>query len=87
MVAFVGELYKFYKDQLSGDEADAEIITASILGELDRDDVLHLLGELHDDELYGLFRLYLIENLRERMAREGMDRGPLSSDTTPKLIH
>ncbi|MFC3886183.1 DUF6154 family protein [Bacillus songklensis] len=86
-MAFVDELYKFYKDQLSGDEVDAEIIAASILDELSRDDLLSLLKELHDDELYGLFGLYLIENLKERMAREGSNRDVLPSDPLPKLIH
>ena len=68
---FVDELYTFYRDQFTGSEFDAEIIAAAILDDLERVDVLWLLGELEDEELYGLLGFYLVENLKTKMAKDG----------------
>jgi len=44
----------------------------SILDELNRRDVLKLIGEMTDEELLGMFGLYLFESLKAKMAREGL---------------
>jgi hypothetical protein len=61
---FVDELFAFYRDRLTGEE-DAEIIVASVLYELD------------DEELFGLIGFYLVESLKERMAEEEIDDGEI----------
>jgi hypothetical protein len=73
---FVDELFAFYRDRLTGEE-DAEIIVASVLYELEREDVLKLMQELDDEELFGLIGFYLVESLKERMAEEEIDDGEI----------
>ena len=46
---FVDELYEYYKNRLTGDEEDAEVMTMSILEELDRNDLLQLIQEMTDE--------------------------------------
>ncbi|OQP13086.1 cytosolic protein [Geobacillus thermoleovorans] len=55
---FTDDLYEYYKDRLTG--------------ELDRRDVLKLIGEMTDEELLGMFGLYVLESLKAKMAREGL---------------
>lgn len=69
---FIDDLYEYYKDRLTGDEEDAEAVTMSILDELSRRDVLKLIGEMTDEELLGMFGLYVLESLKAKMAREGL---------------
>ncbi|ABO66811.1 Conserved hypothetical protein [Geobacillus thermodenitrificans NG80-2] len=69
---FIDDLYEYYKDRLTGDEEDAEAVAMSILDELNRRDVLKLIGEMTDEELLGMFGLYLFESLKAKMAREGL---------------
>lgn len=86
-MAFVDDLYEMYKNQLSDDELDPELLAASILDELSREDVLNLLKELEDEEIYGLFGLYLIENLKQKMGNAKVNLHPLMSATPPKMVH
>ena len=69
---FIDDLYEYYKDRLTGDEEDAEAVAMSILDELNRRDVLKLICEMTDEELLGMFGLYLFESLKAKMAREGL---------------
>lgn len=86
-MTFVDELYQAYKDQLSSQEVDAELLAASVLDELSREDVVNLLKELKDDDLFGLFGLYLIETLKRRIHKDKLDGRPFYADYTPKTIH
>ncbi len=63
---FIDDLYEYYKDRLTGDEEDAEAVTMSILDELSRRDVLKLIGEMTDEELLGMFGLYVLESLKAK---------------------
>ncbi|ADU94009.1 DUF6154 family protein [Geobacillus sp. Y412MC52] len=69
---FIDDLYEYYKDRLTGDEEDAEAVAMSILDELSRRDVLKLINEMTDEELLGMFGLYVLESLKAKMAREGL---------------
>jgi hypothetical protein len=86
-MTFADELYLAYKHQLSGREIDAELLTASVLDELNREDVLDLLGELKEDDLFGLFGLYLIDHLKKRMNKDKLSKHPFYDDYTPNTIH
>ncbi|BBW96084.1 DUF6154 family protein [Geobacillus icigianus] len=68
----IDDLYDYYKDRLTGDEEDAEAVAMSILDELDRRHVLKLINEMSDEELLGMFGLYVFESLKAKMAREGL---------------
>jgi len=64
---FVDELYEFYKDKLIADEEDVDIITATIMQEMSREDLLLLFAELSYEELYKLMGTYIAEKLKEKM--------------------
>ncbi|MEB3749954.1 DUF6154 family protein [Geobacillus sp. FSL W8-0032] len=68
----IDDLYDYYKDRLTGDEEDAEAVAMSILDELDRRHVLKLINEMSDEELLGMFGLYVFESLKAKMASEGL---------------
>lgn len=87
MVTFVDDLYEAYKHQLSDDELNVELLAASVLDELNREDVLSLMQELSDEEVFGLFGVYLIENLKQRLRREKIHLHPLMSAPPPRMIH
>ncbi|WP_028403430.1 DUF6154 family protein [Ectobacillus panaciterrae] len=74
---FVDKLFEFYRDRLTGEEEDAEIIVASLLGEMEREDVLDLIQEMDDEELYGLIGFYLIKSLKARIAKEELNENEL----------
>ncbi|KXG09381.1 DUF6154 family protein [Anoxybacillus rupiensis] len=81
---FVDELYEYYKDRLTGDEEDAEIMTMSILEELSRKDLLQLIEDMDETELVGMVGLYILECLKAKMANEGVGQTKWSSSS---IIH
>ncbi|MBB3908020.1 MULTISPECIES: DUF6154 family protein [Anoxybacillaceae] len=81
---FVDELYEYYKDRLTGDEEDAEIMTMSILEELSRKDLLQLIEDMDETELVGMVGLYILECLKAKMANEGAGQTKWSSSS---IIH
>ncbi|WP_449622659.1 DUF6154 family protein [Robertmurraya sp. Marseille-Q9965] len=74
----VDEIYEFYRDKLSGDEEDIDILTFALLEEMSYDDLLNLIKELDKQELYNLVGIYLIESLKGKFANEdyGQQRAP-----------
>ncbi|ANB58845.1 hypothetical protein GFC29_1013 [Anoxybacillus sp. B7M1] len=81
---FVDELYEYYKDRLTGDEEDAEIMTMSILEELSRKDLLQLIEDMDETELVGMVGLYILECLKAKIANEGVGQTKWSSSS---IIH
>jgi hypothetical protein len=81
---FVDELYEYYKDRLTGDEEDIEIVTLSILEELSRNDFLKLIKEMDDEELMTMLGLYFIESLKTKMAEEGIGQTKIHST---QIVH
>ncbi|WP_044747713.1 DUF6154 family protein [Bacillus alveayuensis] len=79
---FVDELYEYYKDRLTGDDEDIEIVTLSILEELSRNDLLKLIKEMDDEELMTMISLYFIEHLKAKMSEEGIGRTKMPSIQT-----
>lgn len=83
----IDDLYKTYRDKLTGDEEDADIIAFSVLEQLNREDVLDLISELSDQELYNLVGFYMIENLKAKMARDGIGHAKMLTVDQLKTIH
>lgn len=77
----VDELYELYRNKLTGDEEDIDMLAFAFLEEMSREDLLHLIQEMDEQELYTLMGLYLIESLKGKFAKEdyGQARSPLSS--------
>ena len=48
---FIDELYQLYRNKLTGDDEDIDVLTLAVLEQLDRNDVLQLISELEDREL------------------------------------
>lgn len=72
---FIDELYQLYRDKLTGDDEDIDVLTLAVLEQLNRNDVLQLISELEDRELYNLMGLYLADSLRKRFANDTIDPG------------
>lgn len=66
----VDELFELYRDKLSGDDEDIDMLAFAILEEMSREDLLHLIQELSTQELHNVIGVYLIESLREKFAQQ-----------------
>jgi hypothetical protein len=66
----VDELYELYRHKLTGDEEDIDMLTFAFLEEMNRDDLLKIIHDLNNQELYDLMGLYLIESLKGKFASE-----------------
>lgn len=75
----IDELYELYRDKLTGDDEDIDILAFAVLEELNRDDLLQLINEMSDEELYSLMGLYIMENLRGKFAKEGVGEHRMTS--------
>lgn len=76
---FIDELYNFYKDKLIADEEDIDLLIYSIMQDLSREDMLRILSELTDNELYQLTGNYLAYKLKEKMIQD-QNLGHLPND-------
>ena len=73
---FIDELYQLYRDKLTGDDEDIDILALAVLEQLDRKDVMQLIDELEDRELYNLMGIYIIDSLKKRFAKEDIPPSP-----------
>lgn len=83
----IDDLYETYKNKLTGDEEDADILAFSVLEQLNRNDVLDLISELSNQELYDLVGFYMIEKLKAKMARDGIGHSQMLTINQQKSIH
>lgn len=60
----IEELYNMYRDKMTGDEEDIDMLTFAVLEQLDRKEIFELLQEMDDQELTNLMGLYIIETLK-----------------------
>ena len=83
---FINDLYDLYKDQLVGDEEDAVALVLYTIQDHSREDLLSLIHEMSDDEVYQMVGQFLINQLKDKMAKEGLGQHrPSSRDR--KNIH
>ncbi len=66
----VDELFEMYRNKLSGDDEDIDMLAFAVLEEMNRDDLIQLINDLSTQELYSLIGVYLIETLKEKFAQE-----------------
>lgn len=66
----VDEIYEFYRDKLTGDEEDIDMLAFAFLEEMSYEDLLSIIKDLEQQELYDLVGLYLIEALKVKFAQE-----------------
>ncbi|PLR79431.1 hypothetical protein CU633_00195 [Bacillus sp. V3-13] len=72
----VDELYELYRDKLTGDEEDIDMLAFAFLEEMSYEDLLSLIKEMDKQELYDLMGIYLIESLKGKFAQEEFDQRP-----------
>ena len=68
----IDKLYELYKNELTGNEEDAFIIIEGILEDLSDDDIQQLITDLSARDRYEMMALYLYEQLRLKIAEEGI---------------
>ncbi|MBY0122852.1 DUF6154 family protein [Bacillus sp. S/N-304-OC-R1] len=83
----VDELYELYRHKLTGDEEDIDMLTFAFLEEMSREDLLKLIQDLNNQELYDLMGLYIIESLKGKFASEDFRRPQRSSNIHHRNIH
>jgi glycosylphosphatidylinositol transamidase (GPIT) subunit GPI8 len=82
----VDELFEMYRNKLTGDEEDIDMLAFAFLEEMSQEDLLHLIQEMDKQELYNLMGLYLIESLKGKFAQE--EYGQQRTNTYyPRNIH
>lgn len=69
---FIDELYELYKEQLVGDEEDAIALVLYTLQDHSKEDLMKLIHDMNDEELYQMLGHYLIEQLKNKMEKEGI---------------
>lgn len=74
----VDEIFEFYRDKLSGDEEDIDLLTFALLEEMSYDDLMDIIKEMNKQELYDLVGLYILESLKMKFASEdyGQQQAP-----------
>ncbi|MFE8698163.1 DUF6154 family protein [Cytobacillus sp. FJAT-53684] len=82
----IDELYELYRNKLTGDEEDIDMLAFAFLEEMDREDLLSMINDLNNQELYDLMGLYLIESLKGKFASEDF-RQQRNSTIQPRNIH
>lgn len=56
----IDELYELYRNKLTGDEEDIDMLAFAFLEEMNREDLLNIIKDLDNQELYDLMGLYLM---------------------------
>ncbi len=63
----IDRLFNEVKDQHIPDDENIELVVANFLQGYTRNDLLRILDNLPDDELYALTSTYLVEELRKKV--------------------
>ena len=50
----IDDLYNMYRNKLTGDEEDIDMLTFAVLEQLGREEILELIQEMDDQELTNL---------------------------------
>ncbi|WP_251554580.1 DUF6154 family protein [Neobacillus muris] len=82
----VDELYEMYRNKLTGDEEDIDMLAFAFLEEMSHEDLLALIRDMDKQELYNLMGIYLIESLKGKFAQEHYGQQRVST-YYPRNIH
>ncbi|MGG4451935.1 MULTISPECIES: DUF6154 family protein [Brevibacillus] len=67
---FIDEVYELYRGHFNGDEEDITAVIVGILAEQSRDDLLDLVEEMDEEELFHMLATYMIEVMKRKVAME-----------------
>lgn len=65
----VDELFAMYRDKITDDEEDLDMITFAVLEHYDRNELMGIVKDMNDHELQYFIRLYLLETLKGKFAQ------------------
>jgi len=65
----VDELFEIYRDRLTGDDEDLDIIALAVVENNSRQELLNIVKEMNDHELHFFISMYLTETLKEKFAK------------------
>ncbi len=78
---FVDDLFKLYKAHLtSTDEAAIEVVL-TLFADHKREDLMRFIEELSEDEVFQMVSFYVIEMVKRKMIKEGLE--PLDNGEIP----
>lgn len=83
----IDDLYNMYRNKLTGDEEDIDMLTFAVLEQLDRKEILELIQEMDDQELTNLMGLYIIESLKGKFAQNQNNISASSTYFPPRNLH
>ncbi|MBP1934633.1 DUF6154 family protein [Ammoniphilus resinae] len=84
---FIDDLYNLYRDHLTGDEEDAVALVLGALQELEQEDMVTLVKDMKEEELFQMLSLFLIELMRRKMAEEGVGQTTLNTPPISDTLH
>lgn len=64
----VDELFELYRDRLTGDEEDLDAISAAVVENYNRKDLLGIVREMSTAELEHFIGLYILETLKDKFS-------------------
>ena len=65
----VDELFAMYRDKLSGDEEDLDVITFTVLEHYNCEELMGIIKDMDEFELQYFVRMYLLETLKGKFAQ------------------
>ncbi|CCQ97675.1 conserved hypothetical protein [[Clostridium] ultunense Esp] len=68
---FVDDLFKLYRDQLTGNDEDTVEIVLSLFSGHSREDLMNFVQQMTDEELFQMISLYVVELIKRKMVEEG----------------
>lgn len=70
MMRFIDELYQLYRGHLTRDEEDIVAVVVGILAEQTQDDLIELIKEMDEEELFHMVAYYMVEVMKRKVAME-----------------
>lgn len=75
---FIDHVYELYKGHFNRTEEDITAIIVGVLDELSRKDLLRLVSEMDEEELFHMLATYMIEVMKRKVAMDD-ERPPAST--------
>lgn len=84
---FVDEIYEMYRKKLTGDEEDAVALVLNLLEDHDRNDLMKMVNDMEDEEIFQMLAMWLIEMLKVKMAQEELGNLIYKPESSNSTLH
>lgn len=82
----VDELFELYQNKLTADDEDIHMVTLAILEELSYEDLLTIIHDMDEQELYNMVGLFLVEGIRRKYSKEDYEP-QIAKSFSPRIVH